>query len=268
MTRSIWKGPFVDGYLLKKAEKARRVRPQRSHQDLEPPLDHPAAVRRPDLRRPQRPQARAGQRHRRDDRPQVRRVRADPYLLRARGRQEGQEEVRWASQKPSARSRTTRPRPFSACFALRARSSTSWPQLIRGKKVEKALAELDLLAQAHRRPGQEDARERHRQRREQPRPRYRHPGRRRSLCRRLAGHEALHGPRPRPCGSRSRSRSRTSPSWFAKLRRPHNGSEDQPDRSAPRHQPHLGFALVREQGRVRQAAAGRPEDPRRRCSRT
>ena len=27
MTRSIWKGPFVDGYMLKKAEKARRVWP-------------------------------------------------------------------------------------------------------------------------------------------------------------------------------------------------------------------------------------------------
>ena len=93
MTRSLWKGPFVDGYLLKKAEKVASRRPQRSHQDLEPPLDHPAAVRRPDLRRPQRPQARAGHRVRRHDRPQVRRVRADPHLLRARGRQEGQEEV-------------------------------------------------------------------------------------------------------------------------------------------------------------------------------
>ncbi len=29
MTRSVWKGPFVDGYILKKAEAARFVRPQR-----------------------------------------------------------------------------------------------------------------------------------------------------------------------------------------------------------------------------------------------
>ena len=57
MTRSVWKGPFVDGYLLKKAEAARRLRPQRSDQDLEPPLHHPAAVRRPHLRRLQRPEA-------------------------------------------------------------------------------------------------------------------------------------------------------------------------------------------------------------------
>lgn len=26
MTRSVWKGPFVDGYMLKKAEKAREAR--------------------------------------------------------------------------------------------------------------------------------------------------------------------------------------------------------------------------------------------------
>ena len=25
MTRSVWKGPFVDGYLLKKAEKVRKA---------------------------------------------------------------------------------------------------------------------------------------------------------------------------------------------------------------------------------------------------
>ena len=56
VARSVWKGPFVDGYLLKKAEAA-RVRPQRGDQDLEPPLHDPAAVRRPDLRRLQRPEA-------------------------------------------------------------------------------------------------------------------------------------------------------------------------------------------------------------------
>jgi small subunit ribosomal protein S19 len=54
MSRSVWKGPFVDAYVLKKAEKARDSGPQRSDQDLVAPLHHPAAVRRPDLRRLQR----------------------------------------------------------------------------------------------------------------------------------------------------------------------------------------------------------------------
>jgi hypothetical protein len=48
----------------------------------------------------------------------------------------------------------------------------------------------------------------------------------------------------------------------AKLRRPPNGSESQSDRLAPRHQPHLGLALVRRQWRVCRAAARRSEDPR------
>ena len=51
MTRSIWKGPFVDGYLLKKAEAARAVRPQGRDQDLVAPFHHPAAVRGRHLRR-------------------------------------------------------------------------------------------------------------------------------------------------------------------------------------------------------------------------
>ena len=38
-------------------------------------------------------------------------------------------------------------------------------------------------------------------------------------------------------------------------RRPLNGTESFTRRLAPRHQPHLGLALVREPGRVRQAAA-------------
>ena len=54
MARSVWKGPFVDGYLLKKAEASRGFGPQRDHQDLVAALDHHAAVRRPDLRRLQR----------------------------------------------------------------------------------------------------------------------------------------------------------------------------------------------------------------------
>ena len=72
VARSVWKGPFVDGYLLKKAEKARGRKLERRDQDLVAPLDHPAAVRRSDLRRPQRPEAHPGARHRGHGRPQVR----------------------------------------------------------------------------------------------------------------------------------------------------------------------------------------------------
>ncbi len=57
MPRSVWKGPFVDGYLLKKAEV------------------HP------------------GFRFRGNGRSQVRRVRADPDLLWPRCGQESEEEV-------------------------------------------------------------------------------------------------------------------------------------------------------------------------------
>ena len=94
MTRSVWKGPFVDGYLLKKADDGAR-------------LDAPSEVIKIWSRRSTiLPQfvgltfgVYNGQKHipvsvnGRDGRPQVRRVRPDPYLLRARGRQEGQEEV-------------------------------------------------------------------------------------------------------------------------------------------------------------------------------
>ena len=45
------------------------------------------------------------------------------------------------------------------------------------------------------------------------------------------------------------------------VRRNH-GTESQSDRPSPRHQPDLGFALVRQQGRIRQASARGHEDPR------
>ena len=90
VARSVWKGPFVDGYLLKKAEKSRGIGPQRGDQDLVAALDDHAAVRRPDLRRLQRPQVHPGAGDREHDRPQVRRVLADPDLPRPRRRQEGE----------------------------------------------------------------------------------------------------------------------------------------------------------------------------------
>jgi large subunit ribosomal protein L2 len=79
------------------AEEGRRrafVRPSRRDQDLEPPLDHPAAVRRPDVRRLQWPEARAGRDQRGNGGSQVRRVLADPDLPRPFGRQESQEGLR------------------------------------------------------------------------------------------------------------------------------------------------------------------------------
>ena len=77
----------------------------------------------------------------------------------------------------------------------------------------------------------------------------------RGLRRQGARAEALPCPSPRsrrphpetvlePHDRGSRSRRRTG------VRRP-DGSESQPDRSSARHQPDLGFALVRRQGRVR-----------------
>src|SRR3954447_2638863 len=59
-----------------------RVGPARNDPDLEPTLDHPAAIRRADLRRLQRAEAYSGAGDRGDGRSQVRRVRADADVLR------------------------------------------------------------------------------------------------------------------------------------------------------------------------------------------
>ena len=66
------------------------VGPPRCDQDLEPALDHPAAVRRSDVRRLQRAQAHPGDGHRGNGRPQVRRVRADAHVLRPFVRPQGE----------------------------------------------------------------------------------------------------------------------------------------------------------------------------------
>src|SRR5262249_52320543 len=58
------------------------VGPSRDDQDLEPAFDHPAAIRRADLRRLQRPEAHPGDGDRGDGRSQVRRIRADGGVLR------------------------------------------------------------------------------------------------------------------------------------------------------------------------------------------
>src|SRR4028118_1446370 len=114
MARSVWKGPFVELSLLKKAEAAqeatkrapiktwsrratslprggvRRASPPeeggsrpgsaqaRADQDLVAPFDDPAAVRRPDVQRLQRPQVRAGVGQRGHGRNDARRGRSRP----------------------------------------------------------------------------------------------------------------------------------------------------------------------------------------------
>src|SRR6185295_14485562 len=142
-------------------------RPPRADPHLEPALDRPAAVRRADLRRLQRPQAHPRARHRGDGRTQVRRVRPDAHVL-------------WPFLRPQGEARADRRRGAwrrgpGACRAheLRTRSAMSKkarersladneaqavarmlrvsPQklnlvagLIRGKKVAMALADLEF----------------------------------------------------------------------------------------------------------------------------
>ena len=105
-----------------------------------------------------------------------------------------------------------------------------------------------------------------RQRREQSRPRRRRSGRRRGACRQGAGAEALPSARPWPHGQDFEAvlepdHRRASGSRAKRLKETSHGSEGQSDRTAARHQPDLGFALVRRQERVRHAAARGHEDP-------
>ncbi|MGY4358669.1 ribosomal protein L2 [Bradyrhizobium sp. i1.7.7] len=86
--------PVRRGFSAQEGRCRPRVRPSRRHQDLEPSLDDPAAVRRPDLRRLQRSEARTGCRQRGNGRSQVRRVLADPDLPWPLRRQESQEGLR------------------------------------------------------------------------------------------------------------------------------------------------------------------------------
>ena len=84
----------------------------------------------------------------------------------------------------------------------------------------------------------------------------------RGLCRQELGAEA-HARRARGAAPAvSRSRSRRSPSCCAKSRSPLNGTEGQSDRAQARRQPHLGFALVRVARRICAPAPRRLEDAR------
>ena len=150
MTRSIWKGPFVDGYLLEEGRRRARFGPLRHHQDLEPPLDHPAAVRRPHLRRLQRPQAHSGARVGGDDRPQVRRVRADAHVPRPFRRQEGEEGVSHVQASQSAAPRRQRgqgDRPHAAREPAEAQPSRPAHPRQEGRdraRRSRVLAQADL----------------------------------------------------------------------------------------------------------------------------
>jgi len=101
MARSIWKGPFVDGYLLKKAETAKasgkneviKIWSRRST-ILPQFVGLTFGV--------YNGKKHSGRCDRRNDRPEVWRILADPDLLRSRRRQESQEEVSHGSGKESA----------------------------------------------------------------------------------------------------------------------------------------------------------------------
>src|SRR5579875_2599812 len=132
-----------------------RFRPPRGDQDLEPAFDHPAAIRRTDVRRLQRAETYPGAGDGGNGRPQIRRVRADPGVLRPCLRPQGQarggpgrggsrihqwcsggarraggqvgcRETSWASLDANAIFRIRRPRRSRGCCACRRASSISW----------------------------------------------------------------------------------------------------------------------------------------------
>src|SRR5580698_5763146 len=121
------------------------VGPLRHHQDLEPAFDDSAAVRGSHVRRLQRPQAHSGAGVGGDDRPQVWRVRPDPHLSRPFRRQEGQEGLTPMS-KPSNPRRQAENEAKAKTRMLRVspQKLNLLAQLIRGKKVATALADLEF----------------------------------------------------------------------------------------------------------------------------
>ena len=180
MTRSIWKGPFVDGYLLKKAEAARCIRPQGCDQDLVAPFDHPAAIRGRHLRRLQRPQAYSGAGDRGHGRPQAGRVLAHPHLPRPFARRRRRQESEEGLMGKESRARVLADHQAMAIgrnIRVSPRKLNLVAQQIRGKKVDRALNELTFSPEAHRPRRQEGAAVGHRQCREQPRSRRRRSGR-------------------------------------------------------------------------------------------
>ena len=151
MTRSVWKGPFVDGYLLKKAEKVREG-------------GRNEVIKIWSRRSTILPQfvgltfgVYNGQKHipvnviGGHGRPQVRRVRADPDLLRPRRRQEGEEEVTMGKAKAPRTLADNEARAVLRTIRISPQKLNLVAALIRGKKVATALSRSRILAQAHRR---------------------------------------------------------------------------------------------------------------------
>ena len=228
MARSVWKGPFVDGYLLKKAEASRSSGRHEMIRIWSAALDHPAAVRRAHLRRLQRPEAHPGDRHRGDGRPQVRRVRADALVLRPFLRPQGQACLRLVAAgassaapgaAPASRRRRHIVRREQRAMSKKARerslSDTEAKAVARMLRVSPQKLNLRgaahprqegrdrarrsrILAQAHRPRRAQVPGIRHRQRREQPRSRRRRSRGGAGLCRQGAGAQAQHAARPRP----------------------------------------------------------------------
>src|SRR6266487_3173514 len=125
------------------------VGPSRDHQDLEPALDHSAAIRRPDVRGLQRTEAHPGAGHRGDGRPQVRRVRADADVLRPLGRPQGKARLRRGDAIMSKRARArslgeNEAKAVSRMLRISPQKLNLVATLIRGKKVAAALADLEF----------------------------------------------------------------------------------------------------------------------------
>src|SRR6478609_9806421 len=117
--------------------------PQRGHQDLEPSLHDPAAVRRPHIRGLQRAEAYPRLRERGDGRSQVRRVLADPDFPRSRSRQKSEEEVMGKTATPRALS-DSEAKAVARMLRVSPQKLNLVAQLIRGKKVSAALADLEF----------------------------------------------------------------------------------------------------------------------------
>ena len=209
MTRSVWKGPFVDGYLLKKAE---------DRQDS----GRKEVIKTWSRRSTIMPQfvgltfgVHNGQKHVpvlvSEDMVghEVRRVLADPQLPRPRGRQEGQEEVAMSKQANERRAEAGRSDGQGrARCAPAPRKLNLVAQSIRGLKVQRAPERARIQPQAHRHRRAQGAELGDLQRREQPQPRHRQPDRGRSLCRQEPGDEAFLRPRAAAGRRASKSRSR------------------------------------------------------------
>ena len=151
MARSVWKGPFFDGYLLKKVEKARdsgrneviKIWSRRSTV-LPQFVGLTFGVYNGQ-------QAHTGARVGRHDRPQVRRVRSDPRLLRPLGRPESEEGGVMGKAKRERVLKENEAQAVLHMVRISPRKLNLVAQLIRGKKVADGARRSRVFAQADRR---------------------------------------------------------------------------------------------------------------------